>query len=76
MLITTAYRQSTDEYTSVTAQEILKNLEKSPDNIKLMAENGYWGPLLNHLTEGNIQNILENSLLSYFQKHYHLTKED
>ncbi|XP_027154671.1 putative U-box domain-containing protein 42 [Coffea eugenioides] len=59
MLITTTYRQSTDEYTSVTAQEILKNLEKSPDNIKLMAENGYWGPLLNHLTEGSVEMKIE-----------------
>ncbi|KAJ6721023.1 RING-TYPE E3 UBIQUITIN TRANSFERASE [Salix viminalis] len=34
------------------ADEILKNLERSPQNIKLMAENGFLEPLLKHLTEG------------------------
>lgn len=54
MLITAKYRQSIDAFTSEKADEILKNLEKLPNNIKLMAENGYWDPLLTHLVEGNI----------------------
>ncbi|RVW21535.1 putative U-box domain-containing protein 42 [Vitis vinifera] len=32
--------------------EILKNLERSPNNIKRMADNGYLEPLLHHLIEG------------------------
>ncbi|MBA0834644.1 hypothetical protein Goarm_006974 [Gossypium armourianum] len=35
------------------ADKILKNLERFPDNIKQMAENGFLDPLLNHLTEGS-----------------------
>lgn len=53
MLITVKYRQSSDAFASETADQILKNLEILPDNIKLMAENGYWEPLLAHLVEGN-----------------------
>lgn len=53
MLITVKYRQS-DVFTSEMADKILKNLERLPDNIKLMAENGFWEPLLTHLVEGNI----------------------
>ncbi|XP_075485576.1 putative U-box domain-containing protein 42 [Primulina tabacum] len=53
MLITAKYRQSSDAFTSEKANEILKNLEILPNNIKLMAENGYWEPLLTHLFEGS-----------------------
>lgn len=74
MLITTKYRQSIDEHVSATAQQILNNLEKSPDNIKLMAENGYWGPLLNHLIKGNIQDILKISLLFYSRINCHFSQ--
>ncbi|MBA0563331.1 hypothetical protein Golob_008313, partial [Gossypium lobatum] len=35
------------------ADKILKNLERFPDNIKQMAENGFLDPLLNNLTEGS-----------------------
>lgn len=52
MLITVKYKQSTDAFASETADQILRNLEILPDNIKLMAENGYWDPLLAHLVEG------------------------
>ncbi|KAL7091183.1 hypothetical protein ACP275_12G089900 [Erythranthe tilingii] len=53
MLTTVKYRQPLDSFASEKADEILKNLEKLPDNIKLMAENGYWEPLLTHLLQGN-----------------------
>ncbi|KZV47479.1 U-box domain-containing protein 42 [Dorcoceras hygrometricum] len=53
MLITAKYRESSDAFTSEKANEILKNLELLPNNIKLMAENGYWEPLLTHLVEGS-----------------------
>lgn len=55
MLITVKYKQSVDALASETADQILNNLESLPENIKLMAENGYWEPLLNHLAKGNIK---------------------
>ncbi|KAH6797869.1 hypothetical protein C2S52_022423 [Perilla frutescens var. hirtella] len=61
MLIRAKYRQSTDESASETADQILKNLEILPDNIKLMAENGYWEPLLAHLVEGSEEMKMEMS---------------
>lgn len=57
MLITIKLRQSTDVFTSSKVDEILKNLEKTPTNIKHMAEDGYWEPLLNHLLNGNVQDL-------------------
>lgn len=58
MLITIKLRQSTDDaFTSSKVDEILKNLEKMPSNIKHMAEDGYWEPLLNHLINGNVQDL-------------------
>lgn len=60
MLITVKYRQSTDAFASETADQILKNLEILPDNIKLMAENGYWEPLLAHLVEGNTKILISS----------------
>ncbi|KAA8529286.1 hypothetical protein F0562_033915 [Nyssa sinensis] len=51
MLITIKYKQSSDAFASEKADEILRNLERSPDNIKLMADNGLLEPLLNHLIE-------------------------
>ena len=55
VLITTKYKQSDDAFASEKADEILKNLERSPDNIKRMAENGFLEPLLNHLIKGDFQ---------------------
>lgn len=59
MLITVKYRESSDAFSSEAANEILKNLEKLPDNIKLMAENGYCEPLLTHLIEGSEEMKME-----------------
>ncbi|GJZ48927.1 putative U-box domain-containing protein 42 [Tanacetum coccineum] len=53
MLITLKYRQPVDAFASQKVDEILKNLEKSPSNIKIMAENGHWQPLLHLFLEGN-----------------------
>ncbi|XP_057961391.1 putative U-box domain-containing protein 42 [Malania oleifera] len=52
MLIITKYNQSVDTFASEKAGETLRNLERSPNNIKCMAENGFLEPLLNHLIEG------------------------
>lgn len=41
-----------DEFASEKADETLRNLEKSPTNIKHMAEGGLMEPLIRHLTEG------------------------
>lgn len=54
MLITTKYRRSIDAFASEKAGEILKNLEISSYNIKRMAENGHWEPLLDQLIQGTI----------------------
>ncbi|XP_042049261.1 putative U-box domain-containing protein 42 isoform X1 [Salvia splendens] len=59
MLITVKYRQSSDAFASETADQILKNLEILPGNIKIMAENGYWEPLLAHLFEGSEEMKME-----------------
>ncbi|XP_057995078.1 putative U-box domain-containing protein 42 isoform X2 [Hevea brasiliensis] len=53
MLIRSKYNQSVDAFSSEKADEILRKLERSPENIKHMAENGLLEPLLNHLTEGS-----------------------
>ena len=53
MLITIKYRTSIDGFASEKASETLENLEKSPDNIKRMAESGFLEPLLSNLAEGN-----------------------
>ncbi|KAK2976376.1 hypothetical protein RJ640_008086 [Escallonia rubra] len=53
MLITVKYRWSIDAFASEKADEILRNLERSSDNIKCMAENGHLEPLLNHIIEGS-----------------------
>lgn len=55
MLIRCKYHHSVDAFSSEKADEILRNLEKSPENIKHMAENGLLEPLLSHLIEGNLQ---------------------
>ena len=57
MLVTIKYNWSSDVFALEKADEILKNLETSPNNIKRMAENGYLEPLLHHLIEGNSQNL-------------------
>ncbi|XP_021293218.1 putative U-box domain-containing protein 42 isoform X1 [Herrania umbratica] len=53
MLIRIKYNRNVDSFASERADEILKNLEGYPDNIKQMAEYGFLEPLLNHLTEGS-----------------------
>ncbi|KAK3000317.1 hypothetical protein RJ639_021484 [Escallonia herrerae] len=53
MLITVKYRWSIDAFATEKADEILRNLERSSDNIKRMAENGHLEPLLNHIIEGS-----------------------
>ncbi|KAI3734060.1 hypothetical protein L6452_13521 [Arctium lappa] len=53
MLITLKYRHPVDAFASEKADEILKNLERSPSNMKCMAENGHWQPLLHHFLEGD-----------------------
>lgn len=57
MLITIKYNWSSDNFALEKADQILKNLETSPNNIKRMAENGYLEPLLHYLTEGNCRNL-------------------
>lgn len=52
MLIGVKYNQVNDTFAAQKADQILRNLERSSQNIKLMAENGYLDPLLNHLAEG------------------------
>ncbi|KAI7995849.1 putative U-box domain-containing protein 42 [Camellia lanceoleosa] len=59
MLITIKYKQSSDTFASEKADKILRNLERSPDNIKQMAENGHLEPLLNQLIEGTEEMKLE-----------------
>jgi hypothetical protein len=61
MLIRIKYNQPDDAFSSEKADEILKNLESSPENIKKMAENGLLEPLLKHLTEGNSRNLSEST---------------
>ncbi|XP_076914324.1 putative U-box domain-containing protein 42 [Bidens hawaiensis] len=59
MLITLKYRQTVDAFATDKVNEILKNLERSPNNIKIMAENGHWQPLLHHFLEGNEEMKME-----------------
>ncbi|XP_068642024.1 putative U-box domain-containing protein 42 [Aristolochia californica] len=58
-LITMKYSTQEDASAAEKADGVLKNLEKSPKNIKLMAENGLLDPLLNHLTEGSEDTQME-----------------
>lgn len=57
MLISLKYKPSIDVFASEKADETLRNLERSPNNIKRMAECGLLEPLLNQLIEGNFQNV-------------------
>ncbi|CAL8994772.1 unnamed protein product [Prunus brigantina] len=59
MLIRIKYRRSIDAFASEKADEILRNLEHSPNNIKNMAENGLLEPLLKNLTEGCEEMMME-----------------
>lgn len=54
MLITIKYNVAGDPLGSEKAEEILRNLEAFPGNIKSMAENGLLEPLICHLNEGNL----------------------
>lgn len=72
MLITIKYNWSFDAFALEKADEILKNLERSPNNIKRMADNGYLEPLLHHLIEGNSQNLYtlhNHDITSNFSEH-------
>ncbi|KAL0396878.1 UNVERIFIED_CONTAM: putative U-box domain-containing protein 42 [Sesamum calycinum] len=51
--------KSLDAFASEKADQILRNLERVANNIKLMAENGYWEPLLTHLVEGSEEMRME-----------------
>jgi len=57
MLVSIKYKWSSDAFACELADDILKNLEKCPENIKLMAENGLLEPLLNHLIEGDVDSL-------------------
>lgn len=57
MLINIKYKHSIDAFASEKADETLRNLERVPNNIKHMAECGHLEPLLDHLAEGNAQNL-------------------
>lgn len=52
ILITMKYNKEADSFAAEKAEEILKNLEKLPLNIRCMAENGFMEPLLDHLIDG------------------------
>jgi len=54
MLLQTKYHRSTDTFASEAADQILRNMEQCPRNIKLMAEYGYIEPLLNNLIQGKL----------------------
>lgn len=53
LLVTNKYN-SNDALSVKKAKDILHNLESHPPNIKQMAENGDFEPLLIHLIEGDI----------------------
>ncbi|VVA94543.1 unnamed protein product [Arabis nemorensis] len=53
MLVTLKYNNKFDAFASETADQILRDLEKFPDNIKQMAESGLLEPLLTHMAEGS-----------------------
>ncbi|GMH26195.1 hypothetical protein Nepgr_028038 [Nepenthes gracilis] len=53
LLIRTKYGRSTDGFASDAADQILGNLAQCPDNIKCMAENGFFEPLLDSLIKGS-----------------------
>ncbi|XP_057481449.1 putative U-box domain-containing protein 42 [Actinidia eriantha] len=59
LLIAMKYKQSSDAFASEKADEILRNLERSPDNVKRMAENGLLDPLLNNLIKGSEEMKME-----------------
>ncbi|PSR88208.1 U-box domain-containing protein [Actinidia chinensis var. chinensis] len=59
MLIAMKYKQSSDAFASEKADEILRSLERSPDNVKRMAENGLLDPLLNNLIKGSEEMKME-----------------
>ncbi|XP_042447894.1 putative U-box domain-containing protein 42 isoform X2 [Zingiber officinale] len=57
------YNKEADPFSAAKAEETLKNLEKSPINIRCMAENGFMEPLLNHLIDGSEEVRME--MVSY-----------
>ncbi|XP_072974058.1 putative U-box domain-containing protein 42 isoform X1 [Typha angustifolia] len=66
MLITIKFNESADQLAADKAGETLRNLEKCPENIKKMAENGFLEPLLNHLVEGPEDTQME--MVSYLSE--------
>ncbi|KAG6470054.1 putative U-box domain-containing protein 42 isoform X2 [Zingiber officinale] len=63
ILITMKYNKEADPFSAAKAEETLKNLEKSPMNIRYMAENGFVEPLLNHLNDDSEEVQME--MVSY-----------
>ncbi|KAJ0986778.1 hypothetical protein J5N97_005134 [Dioscorea zingiberensis] len=63
MLITMKYNEHPDLVSAEKAGETLKNMERCPDNIKCMAENGLLEPLLNHIIDGDEEMQME--MVSY-----------
>ncbi|KAK6921851.1 U-box domain, partial [Dillenia turbinata] len=59
LLITIKYNWAVDGFASQKAEQVLMNLEKSPNNVKLMAENGLLEPLLNRLIRGSEEMKME-----------------
>ncbi|KAJ8426789.1 hypothetical protein Cgig2_007844 [Carnegiea gigantea] len=59
MLIQTKYHRCTDTFASEAADQVLRNMEQCPNNIKLMVEYGYLEPLLNNLIQGSEERKLE-----------------
>lgn len=57
MLITLKHNPSSEAAIVEKAGEALKNLEKCPKNVGIMAENGLLDPLLENLIDGMLQII-------------------
>ncbi|XP_042449980.1 putative U-box domain-containing protein 42 isoform X1 [Zingiber officinale] len=57
ILISMKYNKEADPFSAAKAEETLKNLEKSPINVRCMAENGFVEPLLNHLIDAGSEEV-------------------
>lgn len=66
ILITMKYNKEADSFAAEKAEEILKNLEKLPLNIRCMAENGFMEPLLDHLIDGSEE--VQMDMVSYLSE--------
>ncbi|XP_056691334.1 putative U-box domain-containing protein 42 [Spinacia oleracea] len=63
ILLQTKYNRSVDAFASEAADQILRNMEQCPNNIRFIAENGYLEPFLRNLVEGSEERKLE--MISY-----------